>query len=378
MAMCAPGLAAAVLVVPAQAQVLIAGSRATPESDISPEQEQQLLGEYWKIAKGYKLDPAATVALMSKWTRDRIGKAQSIQYQPDHAARQEYTQSKAEWNPDTLRLAAMLHSDLALAALRARNLLEFEFQHGIADGWFVLADNRQSAAGSLRSRWNVSVARLLLAGGDIGLAERILLRVTDRIPNDPGILLAHGTVKETQAARLIAEVQAGRLDEPAVAVKPRQSALDTAQSLFERALKADPSLLEAKVRLAHVAMMKRDDARAEQLAGEVAALETAPAAMKYVASLILGDVRQRQGKMDPAARAYIDAIRAFPDGQSAYLALAQILTRSGQRENAATMIERLFARNITNPAADPWWTYPLGLDLNMDAEFEEYRTLVRK
>ena len=41
---------------------------------------------------------------------------------------------------------------------------------------------------------------------------------------------------------------------------------------------------------------------------------------------MLGDVRQRQGQMDTAARAYIDAIRAVPDGQSAYLALAQILT----------------------------------------------------
>src|SRR5262245_47639923 len=102
--MCGFGPAAAVSVaaVRADAQVLVAGSRITPETDISPEQEQQLLGEYWKVAKKYKLDPAATVAEMLKWPHDRIGKAQSIQFQPDHAARQEYTQSKAEWGPETL------------------------------------------------------------------------------------------------------------------------------------------------------------------------------------------------------------------------------------------------------------------------------------
>ena len=37
-------------------------------------------------------------------------------------------------------------------------------------------------------------------------------------------------------------------------------------------------------------------------------------------------------KEDFAARPHRVIARAFPDGQSAYLALAQILTRSGQRE----------------------------------------------
>jgi Tfp pilus assembly protein PilF len=363
---------------PAAAQVLVAGSRGTPESDLSPEQEQLLLGEYWTVAKKYKLDPVKAVAEMGTWQRDRIGKAQAIQFQPEQAGRAEYIKSKAEWSPETLRLAAMLHSDLGLAALlRNRNLAEFEFQTGIADGWFVLADNRQSLPGSLRARWTVSVARVLLVYGEVGVAERVLLRAGERIANDPAILLTHGTVKETQAARLLAEVASGRLDEPGFASKPRNAAFESAVSLFERALKLNPALIEARLRLARLAIMRRDDAKADTLLTEVLAAQIDPA-MKYVALLLQGDVRQRLGQMDAAAKAYLDAIVSSPDGQSAYLALSQILVRSGQRADAATVLDRWFNRRVMDTAADPWWTYPLGFRLDMDAEFEEYRALVRK
>jgi tetratricopeptide (TPR) repeat protein len=363
---------------PAAGQVLVAGSRGTPESDLSPEQEQMLLGEYWTVAKKYKLDPAKAVAEMTAWTRDRIGKAQAIQFQPEQAGRAEYVKSKAEWSPESLRLAAMLHSDLGMQALlRNRNLAEFEFQTGIADGWFVLADNRQTAPGSIRARWNVTVARVLLVYGEVGAAERTLIRVGERIPNDPAILLTHGTVKETQAARMLAEVSSGRLDEPATSGKPRNAALDAAAGLFERALKVNPSLIEARLRLARLAILRRDDARADALLTEVLAAQLDPS-MKYVALLLQGDVRQRQGQMDVAAKAYLDAIVTSPDGQSAYMALSQILLRSGQRADAATVLDRWYARKVADTTADPWWTYPLGFKLTMDAEFEEYRAQVRK
>jgi hypothetical protein len=361
---------------PASAQVLLTGSSVEPEMDLSPEQEQNLLGEYWTAVKRYRLDPAKTVAEFLQWTRDRQAKAQSIQFQPAKPL-PEYIKSRAEWAPQTLRLAAMLHSDLALAAYQKRNSQDFDFHFGLADGWFILADNKLSAPGSLRSRWTVTMARFLLASGDSGIAERILNRANDRIGNDPGILLVLGTVKETQASRLIADLPGGQLDDPTFAAKPRDAALAAAQAAFEKALKAQPTLVEAKVRLAHVYEMKGDDAHAYSLLSEVLASKTTPA-LKYLASLMAGGILERSRQFDVAAKSYVDAVLSIPDGQSAYIALSKIMYRSGQKAEAGAVLDRMFARGITGNATDPWWIYPLGLDLAMEAQFEEYRTLVRK
>jgi tetratricopeptide (TPR) repeat protein len=373
---CALAVGAVTIAAPAAAQVLLTGSSVAAETDLSPEQEQNLLGEYWTAAKRYKLDPVKTVTDFSLWTADRLGKVQSIQFQPAKPL-PEYIKSRAEWAPETLRLAAMLHSDLALAAYQKRNVMEFEFQMGLADGWFILADNRLSAPGSLRSRWTVTMARFLLASGDSGIAERILSRASERIGNDAAILLALGTVKETQASRLIADLPGGQLDDPVFASKPRDSALAAAQTAFEKALKAQPALVEAKVRLAHVYEMKNDDAHAYSLLSEVLASKTTPA-LKYLASLMAGGVLERSRQFDAAAKSYVDAILSMPDGQSAYIALSKIMYRSGQKPEAGAVLERMFARGITGNAADPWWIYPLGLDLAMETQFEEYRAVVRK
>src|SRR5688572_17256301 len=163
---------------PAMAQVVVAGTIGTPETDLTPEQEQRLLAEYWTVARRYAAEPARATKEMLAWTRDRVGKVQSIQYQPESATRPDYLEGRAEWKPASLRVAAMLHTDVALEQFRQRNLDEFEFQISIADGWLALADDRKSVPGSLRSRWNVTVARLLLASSLPGLAERHLERIS--------------------------------------------------------------------------------------------------------------------------------------------------------------------------------------------------------
>lgn len=374
-ALCVCALVTA-LASPVAAQVLLSGSGLGPESDLSPEQEQRLLGEYWTIAKGYKTDPLKTVKVFSAWTRDRLGKVQSIQFQPAKPL-PEYIKGEAEWAPETLRLAAMLHSDLALAAYQRRDLPEFEFQQGLADGWFILADNRLSPPGSLRSRWTISIARTLLVGGEAGIAERILNRASERIANDPAILLALGTVKETQASRLVAEISGHRIDDPTAAARPRDAYLTAAQSAFERVIKLQPTNAEGKLRLAQVFVMKGDDGRAYSLASEVLGGKPAPA-LKYLASLVSGGVLERSRQLDAAAKMYLDAILAVPTGQSAYFALANILHRSGQTSEAGAVMDRFLSQGAAGTNADPWWTYPLGLDLSMDKQFEEYRNAVRK
>jgi tetratricopeptide (TPR) repeat protein len=365
---------------PARAQgggVIVAGTIGTPETDLTPDQQQHLLGEYWPIARAYVTgDPAKAIKEMSAWTRDRIGKVQSIQYQPEGALPTGF-QSKAEWQPRFLRGAAMLHTDIALAAFRARDGAQFEFHAGIADGWLALADDRKSAPGSLRSRWNVAIARLLLANGETGFAERYLERINERIPNDPAILLVYGTVKETQATRQHVEWTNGKAADASLVVTARDAALNEAMTLLQRAASADASLVEARLRLARLYTLKNDDGRAEPLLTAILGSQPAPP-LKYLASLMLGGIRERQKQFDPAARLYVDAVLAVPDGQSAYLALAQIMHAANHRDDAASVLDKLFARRATQLTADPWWMYPLGLDAALEARFGAIREEVRK
>jgi hypothetical protein len=361
----------------AQGGVIVSGTLGSAETDLSPDQQQHLLGEYWPIARAYVTgDPAKAIKELSAWTRDRIGKVQSIQYQPEGTL-PAGIKSNAEWQPRFLRGAAMLHTDIALNAFRARDLQQFEFHSAIADGWLALADDRKSSPGSLRSRWNVAITRLLLASGETGLAERYLDRINERIPNDPAILLVYGTVKETQAGRMRAQWSSGRTDDPATLKTARDAALTAAAALLQRAATADATLVEARLRLARIHTLKNEDARAEPLLTAILAGQpTAP--VKYLASLMLGGIRERQKQFDPAARLYVDAVLAVPDGQSAFLALAHIMYAASHRDDTAAVLDKLFARRLTSITADPWWLYPLGLDVALEARFGAIRDEVRK
>jgi hypothetical protein len=361
----------------AQGGVVVAGTLGTPETDLTPDQQQHLLGEYWPVARSYLTgDAAKAIKEMSAWTRDRIAKVQSIQYQPEGALPTGF-ESKAEWQPRFLRGAAMLHTEIALAAFRAREGAQFDFHAGIADGWLALADDRKSSPGSLRSRWNVAIARLLLANGELGLAERYLERINDRIPNDPAILLVFGTLKETLAARPPMTWSNGKPSNAAAAAAARDAALTAAATFLQRAIAADASLVEARLRLGRIQILKKADAAAEPLLIAILAAQPKPQ-VKYLASLLLGGIRERQKQFDPAARLYVDAVLAVPDGQSAYLALAHLMHAANHKDDAASVLDKLFARRATPLTADPWWMYPLGLDAALETRFGAIRDEIRK
>lgn len=337
---------------------------------VASEQEQWILGEYWTVVKRYQSGQAApAIKEISSWPQDRIAKVQASQFQLETQLN-DLRASKAEWKPGTLRSAAMMHTEAGLEALRGRDVSQFQFHVGIADGWLSLADDRTSIAGGLRSRWNVAIARVLLLNGEFTLAEASLDRVNTKIADDAGVLLAFGTAKESRALRLTADVPAGAKPRDPAEVQRERAALRTAAaSLFERALTLDPALAEAHLRLARLAMDRGDDARAEQELGTVKQASPDPSHV-YLVNLWLGDIRERQKQWNAAAELYVEAVKTRPDGQSAYVALAHVLHAMGQGVQAAGVMDRWFARGVTNPIADPWWVYPLGLDARLEARFD--------
>lgn len=342
----------------------------------APTIEGYVLQEYWAVARAYlDADPARAVADLAKWPRDRISKVQTFQSTPDARANAELG-PLAEWTPRSLRAAGMLHSDLALTLWKQGDPGGFEFQVGVADRWFALADNGTSAPGSMRARWMALIARLHLNNAQAGSADRYLAGALDAIHGDPGLLLLLGTAKETEAQAQTAAWVGGNLQAPADAAKPRNAMLNAAADTLHAALAVDASLTEARVRIAHVDILRGRDAAAEPALRSV--LDGAPSApLKYLASLMLGGVLERKHDFNGAARAYLDAILAVPDGQSAYIALAHVLHLANQREQAALVLDRWFARGVSDRSADPWWTYGMGLDTALDAGFAKVRAEVR-
>ena len=128
-----------------------------------------------------------------------------------------------------------------------------------------------------------------------------------------------------------------------VRIPPAEKTNAEAERLFRRALSIDPSLVEARVRLARLLDLRK---RHEEAAAELktALAGNATPVVAFYAHLFAGRAAQSLGQSDVAAGHYQDALALFPDAQSALLASSQLaLFRSNV---AATLepVQRLGAR----------------------------------
>jgi tetratricopeptide (TPR) repeat protein len=260
------------------------------------------------------------------------------------------------WDLQTLLAAGMLHVDTALAGTEG-----FRFQADMGMALLRLADAQGSVSRdrSTERRATRALARLLVyeASDDVALSftgDAVL-----RFPDDAPLLTTLGMLHEGSAERLRQPTMWINSSMFERARASRNWHLHDARALFERALAADAASVEARVRLARVDTLVRDDKRAEALLDPVLAGKPA-AEWRYMALMILGSIRERAGHRDEAVRLYESAIAAQPDGQSAYLASSHAAYAAGDRDGAKRALERMFARALTATSADPWWDYQFG------------------
>jgi tetratricopeptide (TPR) repeat protein len=202
--------------------------------------------------------------------------------------------------------------------------------------------------------WTTIMASWLLASGRLEEARRLAETVE---PDGDGLLLrasvADGIALRPPPAKTEASAAGRRRwDRPGL--------LREAEQRYRLALSLDPTLVEAKVRLA---WLLTHDGRVDEARPLLAAAhqDSQDGYLTYLAALFLGRGCERQGRVDEARAWYEKASRVYPEGQTAYVALGHLLEAGGSPRDGWFRVLDMFGKG-PGPQRDPWWVY-------LDAQF---------
>ena len=216
--------------------------------------------------------------------------------------------------------------------------------------------------------WLLAVALHLFQRGQWPLALRYMDLGLQRYPEDPRLLLARGSLLETQGARGLQAASSADLAAASTSphdVVSKQAAwsrgeMAQAESCYRRALAADPGLLEARVRLGHVLHRMGQPEKAVPELEAVIAEPDADPHVRYLAWLFLGAIREAGGRPRDAVLAYKAAIRLLPDSQASYVGLSHAFHRLGERSASLEALRETLGRAGRRHDGDPWWAYSWG------------------
>lgn len=178
-----------------------------------------------------------------------------------------------------------------------------------------------------------------------------LSNALEAFPDDPYMLLAAGARYELywwlSADNDVRDASAGAV------VDSRH--LRSAEEWLRKSVATDPSLPEARLRLARVLTLRGSIADA---LAQLAAIRTDDPNYRYLLELFLGQAHERAGDRDDAAAAYARAIALVEWPQAARVAAAHVAYGSGKRAEAAGGLTQSLAARPE--AIDPWSAYLRG------------------
>jgi tetratricopeptide (TPR) repeat protein len=217
--------------------------------------------------------------------------------------------------------------------------------------------------------WYHALAAYLFAVGNHADLRGHLLHGAESLPDDARISFHRACLAETlglsynQALRDDAGYSAARrrID---VDLPSQENTNEEAERFFRRALELEPSMPEARVRLARLLERRGryDEAMAELTRAQAS---SPPGAVAYYAHLVAGRVALSRGRFDESVDHYQAATKLYPDAQSALLGASQAAVMASDVPRALSFVRGLGERSRTY-TADPWRYYRdgAGRDVN--------------
>ena len=293
-------------------------------------------------------------------------------------------------DPDTfLRRAIMLHTDVAVLSHagngyrlppsdRAVTAVADGQRHAIRVGtvqWTLarqLVDRlSRPSADPFARRWYDATSAQLQSWSEYSELTPHLAAGLHLFDNDARLLLYRGAMHEDYAGPRIQSAMGGASAlprplggpggpmmrapaRPPELTHPEEYELNAAEADLREALRLDPSLAEACLRLGHVLgeRGRHEDAAAALVSA--LAMPGLTVDLRYDNWLLLGRERQALDDLPGARDALARAAALAPGAQSAHLALSQNARASGNRPQAFEALQSL-STDLT--ADDPWWTY---------------------
>jgi tetratricopeptide (TPR) repeat protein len=344
-------------------------------------------------AAGTVDEPLRTVA---SWKREHIALVVRLVVERVHRlleVRDEgrdfvYTQEVAELTGTLLR-GLSLHTDIAIAERNSQ-------APAGRSGAVILVDGQQTGvlqrsahwpiarqiAAELSTRpaerprvieWYRATAALMQQWGDCDLLGPHLEGGQALFADDPVLALYQGTLRQTMGDPRLHEYVRKRGSAEGYGNAPLASRngpvptaasrlpirtrveLGIAERELRRALTLDPTLHEARVRLAHVLSVLGDHRQAAEVVRP--ALDAAlPPFTEFYAAVILGRSVEQLGRFEEAGAAYARAATRFPGAQSAEIGRSRVELAQGRAADTLKILVDVVGPYSTEQP-DPWLDY---------------------